>query len=87
MGTLGFHRKSTGWGDAVGQAVGAGQEEGGLQGSEKRVLESLETHSRLLRPATEKPTQAGPVHLDHMLDQRGSSWKEGAACSLPCLRH
>lgn len=42
----------------VGRPCGAGQEEGGLQGREKRVLESLETHSRLLRPATEASMQA-----------------------------
>lgn len=41
--------------------VEAVQEEGGLQGSEKRVLEGLEIHSQLLRPATEKPTQARTI--------------------------
>lgn len=61
----------------MGQGLwGQGRREGGVQGSEK-VLETLETRSsQLLCPATEKPTRAGSVQLDH------TSWKEGAACSL-----
>lgn len=55
----GIRQAEQGFGDPRGAGtVEVVQEEGGLQGSEKRVLEGLEIHSRLLHPATEKPTQA-----------------------------
>lgn len=72
-GTLGFRfdRKSRQWGDPVGQGVWG---RAGRRGSLKAWRHTANFCILSLR--RRKPV---PVHRDHMLDQRGSSSKEGAA--------